>query len=188
MWQIAFSFFLGILSWSLAEYCIHRWLGHDRRFRPNFFAKEHIRHHALGDWFAPASWKIKAVIAAFVPLALLSCLLAGPRIGLTYISGFFFFYTCYEVLHRRLHTHEGWGTYGQWARRHHFSHHFSNSNFNHGVTSPLWDLCFRTYRTPCKIRVPAKKAMIWLVTPEGSVKPRFTAHFEIPAKRRAAAA
>ena len=188
MWQLAVSFFLGMLSWSLSEYCIHRWLGHDRRFRPNFFAKEHIRHHATGDWFAPALWKIKASLGAAVPLGLISSLLTGPALGLSFTTGFLFFYACYEVLHRRLHTHAGWGTYGRWARRHHFSHHFGNSNYNHGVTSPIWDLCFGTHQRPSKIRVPRKKAMVWLLDDAGAVRPRFTRHFEVPPLKRRSAA
>ena len=32
------------------EYVIHRWLGHDPRFRPNPFAAEHVRHHGQGDF------------------------------------------------------------------------------------------------------------------------------------------
>ena len=43
----------GVVSWSLLEYVIHRWLGHDGRFRGNPFGVEHVRHHAEGNYFAP---------------------------------------------------------------------------------------------------------------------------------------
>ena len=56
---------LGALTWSFLEYCIHRWLGHDRRFRKNVFAREHIRHHIEGNYFAP-TWK-KLVLTAALP-------------------------------------------------------------------------------------------------------------------------
>ena len=36
-------------------YVIHRWLGHDPRFRPNLLAAEHVRHHGEGNYFAPSS-------------------------------------------------------------------------------------------------------------------------------------
>jgi len=42
----------GILTWTLLEYLIHRWGGHDRRFRRTPFGKEHVRHHIEGDYFA----------------------------------------------------------------------------------------------------------------------------------------
>lgn len=33
-------------------------------------------------------------------------------------------YVSYEVMHRRKHTHPGFGPYGRYTRRHHFYHHF----------------------------------------------------------------
>ena len=101
---------LGVLSWSLAEYCIHRWAGHDARFRPNLFEVEHTRHHARGNYFAP-SWKKGG--AALVVLALvtpLASLLVGFQLGLAYALGFAGFYMTYEIVHRRAHTHPGIGT------------------------------------------------------------------------------
>ena len=51
--SIAVAAIVGALTWSFLEYVIHRWLGHDRRFRGNPFGVEHIRHHAEGGYFAP---------------------------------------------------------------------------------------------------------------------------------------
>ena len=63
------ALFLGVLTWSLLEYLIHRFLGHEPRTRPNPFAAEHIRHHSEGDYFAP-TWK--KVLAAALLTAVLS--------------------------------------------------------------------------------------------------------------------
>ena len=43
----------GVVTWTLLEYVIHRWMGHDRRFRRTPFGKEHLRHHVEGGYFAP---------------------------------------------------------------------------------------------------------------------------------------
>ncbi len=51
--SIAVAAIVGALTWSFLEYVIHRWLGHDRRFRGNPFGVEHIRRHAEGGYFAP---------------------------------------------------------------------------------------------------------------------------------------
>jgi len=40
---------VGAASWTLLEYVIHRWGGHDRRFRRTPFGVEHIRHHIAGN-------------------------------------------------------------------------------------------------------------------------------------------
>ena len=155
----------GVLTWTLLEYLIHRWMGHDRRFRRTPFGVEHIRHHIEGDYFAP-TWK-KLIVAAlfFAILCPAAIRIAGVPLGVAYVAGLFSFYGVYEWQHRRDHTHPGLGPYGRWARRHHFHHHFVDGRTNHGVTTPLWDLAFGTYRKPGMIKVPPKLAMAWLLDP-----------------------
>ena len=154
----------GALTWSFLEYVIHRWLGHDRRFHRNPFAVEHIRHHAEGGYFAP-SWKKLLVAAAVAVLLGTPSLLVAGAAGVAWVLGLLGFYGVYEVLHRLEHVHAGIGPYGRWARRHHFTHHFVDARCNHGVTSPLWDWVFGTYRRPGIIQVPAKLCMPWLIDP-----------------------
>jgi len=149
---------LGVLTWTLLEYLIHRWMGHDRRFRKSPFGVEHVRHHIEGNYFAP-TWKKLIVAAGFAGVTLL---LGAP---VAYVLGLVTCYGAYEWLHRREHTHAGIGPYGRWARRHHFHHHFVDGRTNHGVTSPIWDLVFGTYEQPTTIRVPAKLCMVWLRDP-----------------------
>jgi len=169
---------LGVLTWTLLEYFIHRFLGHEPKLRPNPFATEHIRHHSEGDYFAP-TWK--KLLAALVFTALLAgpaVWLAGVPLGLSYVAGLIGFYGVYEVLHRREHTHAGINAYGRWARRHHFAHHYSDARSNHGVTTPLWDVVFGTYRPVQTIRVPGKFVMPWLKDPAtGRVRDEFAHTF-----------
>jgi len=156
---------LGVLTWTFLEYLIHRYMGHDKRFRKSPFGVEHLRHHIEGDYFAP-SWK-KALFALGVValLSLPAIALAGRAAGLAYVAGLVGFYGVYELIHRLDHTHAGIGPYGRWTRRHHFYHHFVDGRMNHGVTSPLWDLVFGTYRKPEVITVPRRLRMRWLVDP-----------------------
>ncbi len=156
---------LGVTTWTLLEYLLHRWLGHERQFRGNLFGLEHQRHHFEGDYFAPAHKKIPVAAAAGVLLSLPAIRLVGVPLGLGYVGGLLAAYAVYELLHRRYHTHAGFGPYGRWARRHHFHHHFVDARSNHGVTSPLWDLVFGTYVRPTTIRVPARLCMPWLLDP-----------------------
>ena len=151
----------GALTWSFLEYVIHRWLGHDRRFRKSFFAMEHIRHHSVGDYFAPAWKKLVAAVVVGTALGVPSALVAGS-VGVAFTLGLLVFYGCYETLHGLMHVTGGIGPYGRWARRHHFTHHFEDPKANHGVTSPLWDVVFGTYRKPSTITVPRKLCMRWL--------------------------
>ena len=162
----------GVLSWTLLEYLIHRWMGHDRRFRKTPFGVEHIRHHIEGNYFAP-TWK-KVVIAA-----VLGGVLCLP-LGIAYAAGLIGSYGAYEWLHRREHTHAGIGPYGRWARRHHFHHHFVDGRKNHGVTTPLWDHVFGTYQRPTIIRVPTQLCMAWLRDPAtGAIRSEYAATYEL---------
>ena len=170
----------GVLTWTLLEYVLHRWLGHDRRFRRNPFGVEHIRHHVEGNYFAP-SWKklIAAVVFALV-IAVPAILVAGTSLGLAYVGGLIGFYALYEWLHRREHTHAGIGPYGRFVRRHHFHHHFVDGRTNHGVTTPLWDLVFRTYDHPSVIRVPQKLCMAWLRDPStGAIRAEHAGTYQL---------
>ena len=154
----------GALTWTLLEYLIHRWMGHDRRFRRTPVGVEHVRHHAEGNYFAP-TWKKLLAAAVFAGVLSGPAILVGGGAGVAYVAGVIGCYGVNEVLHRREHTHAGIGAYGRWARRHHFHHHFVDVRSNHGVTTPLWDLAFGTYQRPTQIVVPAKLCMVWLRDP-----------------------
>jgi sterol desaturase/sphingolipid hydroxylase (fatty acid hydroxylase superfamily) len=156
----------GIVLWSLLEYVLHRFLGHDRRTMPNFFSVEHTRHHSEGGYFAP-TWK-KGLVAIVMSAAITGLVGAVLSVGIAvpFAVGFVGMYVAYEVVHRRLHTHRGVGAVGRYLRRHHFHHHFGNPRLNHGVTSPIWDVVFGTFQAPGVITVPEKLAMDWLVDPQ----------------------
>jgi sterol desaturase/sphingolipid hydroxylase (fatty acid hydroxylase superfamily) len=170
----------GAASWTLFEYVIHRWGGHDRRFRRTPFGVEHVRHHIEGNYFAE-TWK-KVAAAAIVAAVLIgpAIAIAGASVGSGYVAGLLALYGGYELLHRREHTHAGIGPYGRWARRHHFHHHFFDGRTNHGVTTPLWDFVFRTYQRPSIIEVPQKLCMAWLLDPStGDVRAEHAATYRL---------
>jgi len=175
---VALSAALGALGWSLAEYWIHRELGHHHT--RNLFGKEHIAHHGKGDYFA-AWWKKggAALIAALLMIGP-AVWLAGPAMGGAFVAGFVGFYLTYETIHRLEHVSEGVGPYARWARSHHFHHHFHNPRCNHGVTSPLWDHVFGTYEQPAVVQVPRKMAMRWLCDPTtGEVRSHLRGRFAL---------
>ena len=174
------ALFTGAFTWTLLEYLIHRFAGHDRRLRGNPFGVEHVRHHIEGDYFAPS---YKKAIVALVAIAALSAplmlALGGPT-GAAFIVGLVGCYGVYEVIHRRLHVSAGFGAYGRWARRHHFTHHFASARVNHGVTTPLWDFVFGTYQAPAHITVPGRLCMAWLKDPAtGQVRAEWADAFSI---------
>jgi sterol desaturase/sphingolipid hydroxylase (fatty acid hydroxylase superfamily) len=118
-------------------------------------------------------------------VAALASLAVGVPLGLTFGFSFVSMYVLYEWVHRREHTHRGFGAWGRYLRRHHFHHHFGNPHSNHGVTTPIWDVVFGTYERPGRIRVPDKLRMRWLVDPAtGEVYGEYATSYEL--QRRAA--
>lgn len=177
---VALAALAGVALWTLAEYLLHRFLGHDRRTWPNAFAEEHTRHHSEGNYFAPTWKKGLVALAALAVVTLLASLALGVTLGLVFGGSFVGMYAIYEAVHRRAHTHRGFGAYGRYLRRHHFHHHFTNPRTNHGVTSPLWDFVFGTWQAPQRIRVPAKLRMSWLVDPRtDDVFAELAPHYEL---------
>lgn len=174
----------GAITWTFLEYVIHRWLGHAPRFQGTPFGVEHVRHHIEGDYFAPPGRSCSAAAAAGGLLLAPAWLALGPQLGAAYVAGLLGFYGVYEVLHRLEHIWEGLGPYGRWARRHHFTHHFVDARCNHGVTTPLWDHVFGTYRRAEVITVPPKLCMAWLKDPQtGAVRASLAGTFVLAKSR-----
>lgn len=177
---IALAAAAGAFTWTFLEYLIHRFMGHDRRYRRTPFGKEHLRHHIEGDYFAPTEKKLVVAAAVAAVLAGPAILLLGVGLGTAYVTGLVGFYLAYEVLHRRIHTHPGIGPYGRWIRRHHFHHHLVDARSNHGVTTPIWDLVFGSYRRAERIVVPPRLCMVWLLDPAtGAVRPEHAASYAL---------
>lgn len=177
------AFALGALGWSVSEYALHRWVGHDPKSQ-SAFAKEHRAHHAQRFYFAP-TWKKTAYVAPIVGAAAVAARATLGAAGLRFVLGYAATYVGYEVLHRRLHTHAPKGPVGRFLRRHHFAHHFNGPQTNHGVTTPVWDVVFGTLRDPGVIRVPEKHAMTWLVDPDtGDARAEFADDYVIHHPKR----
>ncbi len=180
------SFFVGVFAWTFAEYALHNWYGHVAKGR-NEFSREHLKHHANNSYFAPTPKKVLVATMALAIVLPVAVLAAGVILGASFCVGFFLMYAAYEVVHRRCHTHAPRGPYSRWARKHHFHHHFASPKTNHGVTSPIWDLVFRTYEAPGQVRVPVKQPIAWLTDPDtGEVKRRYARDYTIarPKNRR----
>lgn len=174
----------GIASWTFGEYALHNWLGHLGKGR-NAFSREHLAHHADSHYFTATRKKVRTAVAVIAVATTALALAIGVANALFFSAGFSAMYTAYEVIHRRTHTHAPRGWYSRWARRHHFLHHYGSPKMNHGVTTPIWDIVFRTYEKPGRVRVPVKHAPAWLMDPDtGEVRPQYAADYEIARKRR----
>ena len=168
-------FFSGVVTWTLTEYLLHRFLGHVHKGK-NFFKKEHLHHHSKANYFAPA---YKKALLALVVSALLCGLLArvtSLAAALAFTIGFSGMYALYEVTHARFHRKDPIARPFIVLRKHHFYHHFHNPKYNHGVTTRFWDRVFGTFKTVDKVTVPKQMSMPWLVSGQ-QIKGVYSEHF-----------
>jgi len=173
-------FIAGICLWPALEYGLHSGLGHLFLRGKTAFSREHLRHHAEKDFFAPTSKKVAVALPVFIVLLIVFSFISGLPNAIALTAGFALMYTTYEFIHRRAHTHGPTGPYSRWVRRNHFSHHFQNPRKNHGVTTPFFDYIFGTHVAPGKVVVPERFAMTWLRDPQtGEVWPHLADDYEI---------
>lgn len=130
----------GILVWTLAEYWIHRLAFHgETPFQPM-----HDMHHRLPkDMIGAASW---LSFSGFLGVWDVAWLLIGPAAS-WFTAGFMAGYLAYCAIHVRMH-HGNVARFGRamaFMYRHHVGHHRGGLG-NFGVTSPLWDITFNTFK------------------------------------------
>jgi sterol desaturase/sphingolipid hydroxylase (fatty acid hydroxylase superfamily) len=134
---IALALAAGLLLWTPIEYVTHRYLLH--RIAPHF--QHHDEPTVLEYLFAPLWLSSTFAVALWGILTL--ALHSWQRAALVEagtISGYLF----YEALHIRIHSQAAGGVLLRFWRKHHYYHHFADDTRCYGVTSPVWDVVFRT--------------------------------------------
>ena len=167
---------IGVISWTFAEYMLHRFLGHEHKGK-NFFKAEHGMHHSKANYFAPAYKKAIAAVAVSTILFGIINLFAGYGVAIGFIVGFVGMYGVYEATHFRFHAANPIKPL-LFMRKHHFYHHFHNPRKNHGVTTRFWDRVFGTFHPVEQVRVPRSMSMNWLVA-DNEIRSQYAGHFQL---------
>jgi sterol desaturase/sphingolipid hydroxylase (fatty acid hydroxylase superfamily) len=82
-----------------------------------------------------------------IPLALVLYLLFSAVLGrfaAPVFGGFLHGYLAYDLLHYFIHRGRVPTRFGRYLRQYHLVHHYKTPDRHFGVSSPLWDLVFRT--------------------------------------------
>ena len=146
------AFVLGVFLWTLAEYLVHRFVFHydpkGERMQKFFFLFHGVHH-------AQPQLKTRLVMPPVlsIPMAIVfyglfslcfGTLLAMPYLIAPTFSGFILGYLTYDLLHYATHHWPMRAGYLKFLKRYHMTHHFKNPNAYYGVSSPLWDMVFKT--------------------------------------------
>jgi 4-hydroxysphinganine ceramide fatty acyl 2-hydroxylase len=131
------AFLGGVLLWTAIEYLMHRFAFHG--FAP------HWEHHEdpTAVKYILAPFPLSLSFSAGLWLAFWLAFRSTTLPGLV-LTGVWTGYLAYEALHLRIHSTASGGKLLRDLRRYHFRHHFANDQVCYGVTSPLWDVVFRT--------------------------------------------
>jgi sterol desaturase/sphingolipid hydroxylase (fatty acid hydroxylase superfamily) len=142
----------GLFLWTLAEYVLHRFVFH---FRPRNARQERVSFLVHGVHHAQPKDKTRLVMppAVSIPLALLFFglfwLVLGVALGAYHwiaptFAGFLAGYLAYDLIHYATHHIRMRRGVGKALVRHHMQHHGKLWDKHYGVSSPLWDVVFRT--------------------------------------------
>jgi len=138
---------LALLVYTLVEYSWHRFLFHWRH-APRAALQGHARHHQAPEepLALPFFTALPHVIVVWT-LATESGL--GSSLGAFFTGMYFLGYVAYATLHQMVHTESLQHPLLGWFRAIHEVHHVRPTR-NFGVTTPLWDIVFRTWSPPAR--------------------------------------
>lgn len=138
---------LGLLTWTLLEYVLHRWVFH--YVGPRLWQRRtHFILHGVHHDFPQDHDRLVMPLGASIPIAVLFYvpirLLLGPVLCDPFFIGLGTGYLVYDGTHYAIHHFRMSSRWGKWIKRHHMIHHHTGERARWGVSSPLWDWVFGT--------------------------------------------
>ena len=146
MWRAVYMVPFGALTFSLVEYCIHRFVFH---FHPTTERGENIKYkiHGVHHEFPKDKDRLVMPPVLSIVLALLFygifSLLTGQYV-LLFFPGFLSGYSIYLFIHYAVHRFRPPQNFLKILWTHHALHHYKSEDTAFGVSMPMWDYLFRT--------------------------------------------
>jgi dihydroceramide fatty acyl 2-hydroxylase len=138
---------LGLLFWTLTEYWLHRLVFHWEPDHP-IGSRIHFIMHGVHHDHPNDRLRLVMPPAVSVPLAavflFVYTLVFGTPAAYPIFAGFILGYLTYDYTHYHVHHHTPKTKMGKRIREQHMRHHFQDHRYGFGVSSPLWDVVFRT--------------------------------------------
>lgn len=149
---ILLAFIIGLFSWTLLEYTLHRFLFHAAPRNPQAQRMVYLLH---GIHHAQPMVKTRLVMPVLVsipfaiPFYLIFYVIFTLLLGISwwlnpFFGGILLGYLLYDLTHYALHHIKIKWNYFNTLRRTHLHHHTGIPVRSYGVTSSLWDIVFGT--------------------------------------------
>jgi dihydroceramide fatty acyl 2-hydroxylase len=146
-WQLALLTLGGVGIWTLTEYWLHRLVFHWEPDHP-LGSRLHFVIHGVHHDHPNDRLRLVMPPAASVPLAAAFLgafiLIFGTPAAYPVFAGLILGYLGYDYTHYHVHHHTPKTKLGRRLREQHMRHHFQDHRYGYGVSSPLWDVVFRT--------------------------------------------
>jgi dihydroceramide fatty acyl 2-hydroxylase len=146
-WELVLLTLAGGVIWTLTEYWLHRLFFH---WEPDnaFGHRMHFIIHGIHHDHPNDKLRLVMPPAVSIPLAALFlglfALVFGTPLAFPIFAGFIAGYLVYDYTHYYVHHAVPKSQFGKRLREHHMRHHFQDHRFGYGVSSPAWDVVFRT--------------------------------------------
>ena len=141
--QILMWLALGLVTWTIVEYLLHRFVFH---YHPTseFGKKIHFIFHGIHHDYPRDRLRLVMPPSVSIPLATLFFLLFRTFIPMPqlyiFFGAFLTGYLIYDMFHYAIHHMEVKGKLWNVLKTHHLKHHYNDPNKGFGVSSPLWDV------------------------------------------------
>ena len=138
-------FLFGFLFFTLTEYLIHRYLFHFEGYstKKNWIRKMHGFHHAHPTDKKRLSLPLPIAILLSLAVFFVLWILLG-RYAWFFCPGFILGYAFYLFVHYLIHTRRPPKGVFRILWKNHYIHHHKDAKKAFGVTTPFWDIVFRT--------------------------------------------
>jgi hypothetical protein len=160
---------IGLLIWTFIEYLLHRFafhapdeimrrtheisagLGLDEPVIPALPTLRHVIYfifHGVHHEYPSDSRRLVMPPIASLPMGLVAWLIFSLVFGdkaIPAFAGLLVGYLIYDTTHFVVHHRSMPTAFGKLVKKAHMRHHFLDPDEDYGVSSPLWDIVFRTY-------------------------------------------
>ena len=165
----ALYFAIGLLIWTFIEYLLHRYAFHapdevmketheisaslelDQPVIPALPTLRHVIYfifHGVHHEYPGDSRRLVMPPVASLPMGLVAWLIFSAIFGgnaIPAFAGLLVGYLMYDTTHFVVHHRSPPTALGKMLKKAHMRHHFLDPDEDYGVSSPLWDIVFRTY-------------------------------------------
>ena len=149
---IPLGFLFGLFLWTLAEYLLHRFVFHFQARNPTqeriiflFHGVHHAQPQCKTRLVMPPVVSIPMAVIFYGVLTLIVGLLFGqPHLVGPLTSGLLIGYIIYDLTHYATHHFPMRSGILKYLKRYHMQHHYKTPDQRFGVSSPLWDIVFKT--------------------------------------------